>query len=290
MKKLGIFVITSFLLLGCVKNNPDPSWLEVTEWTLQNNAINVNNEGELTHDFSDAWVFVNDRFIGVFEVPFRVPLLVSGDSKITLYPTIKNNGIAATKKIYPFVEPMILQAELVQNETLTINPVTYYKDQTIISLWDFEDPANDGMDETPQSSATLFVSTDPSILGANNGNGVGQVNFDQVNNRWQATCSDQYVLPKSGAEVYVEIDYYNTLDLVTGVLAIEPGTVQNNVNVQINDQDPATIEWKKIYLDIKTIVSGSLNANAYQLTYDALLPDSLSSAQINLDNIKLVRF
>jgi hypothetical protein len=285
-----ILLFTSLLVISaCVQNNPDPSWLEVTEWTLESNAINVDNEGELTHNFTDAWVFIDNKFIGVFEVPFKVPVLVSGNSQITLYPTIRNNGISATKKIYPFAEPFIIQGDLVQNETLTINPVTRYKDNTTITLWDFEDPANDGIDETPESNATLFVSTDPMILGPNNGNGVGQVNFDATNNRWQATNSQDLIgIPQQSAEVYLEVEYYNTLQIITGVLAIEPGTVTNNVNVQINAQDANDIEWKKIYLDLKTIVSGSVNAQAFRMTYDALLPDSLASAQINLDNIKLV--
>jgi len=291
MKKFVFFLCSVLLLAGCVRNNPDPSWLEVTEWTLESNPNLINTQGELNHAITDAWVFVDSRFIGVFEVPFRVPLLESGNKEITIYPTIRNNGISATKKIYPFYEPYIIQADLVQNQTLTINPTTFYKSNCSITLWEFEDQANDGIDETSISNATLFVDNDPSILGANNGAGFGQVNFDATNNRWQATNSGPLLnLPQQGAEVYMEIDYYNTLDLVTGVVAHDNTTAQGNINVQINDQDPTDIRWKKIYCDLKTIVSGSVNANGFQISFDALLPDSLSSAQINIDNIKVVHF
>ena len=136
MKKLTLFLFVSLLFAGCVKNNPDPSWLEVNEWTLENN-ISI-TEGELVHDFSDAWVYVDDKLIGVFEVPFKIPLLLSGNSKITLYPTVRNNGISATKKIYPFVEPYIIEANLVQNQTLTINPTTKYYSQTTFRIWDLK--------------------------------------------------------------------------------------------------------------------------------------------------------
>jgi hypothetical protein len=290
MRKIAILALVATALYGCVKNNPDPAWLEVNEWTLQSNAINVTNEGELTHNFSDAWVYIDNKLIGVFEVPFRIPVLVSGESEITLYPTIKDNGISAVKRIYPFVDPYIITADLVQNQTLTINPVTQYKNNIQINLWDFEDP-NDDFEETPQSTVTAFVDNDPSILGPYNGGGYLSTSFNDTEREWQATnAGGPIVLPKQGAEVYLEVDYHNTLSLLTGVVAIETGSATNNVNVLLNPQEASEVQWKKIYIDLSTIVSGFPSASGYYMSYDAFLPDSLSNAQINLDNIKLIRF
>lgn len=290
MRKLAILALVATAFFGCVQNNPDPAWLEVTEWTLESNAINVNNEGELTHNFSDAWVYIDNKLIGVFEIPFKIPVLVSGESEITLYPTIKDNGISATKRIYPFVDPYIITANLVQNQTLTINPVTQYKNNIQINLWDFEDPNND-LEEGGNSSVTSFVDNDPAIIGANNGSGYLTANFTDLEPQWQATnAGGPVVLPKQGSEVYLEIDYHNTIGLITGVVAIEPGAATGNVNVILNPQDPNEVKWKKIYIDLSTIVSGYPSATGYYMSYDAILPDSLSSAQINLDNIKLIRF
>ena len=42
---------------------------------------------------------------GIFEVPFKIPILKSGSVSIKVYPVVKNNGISATKKIYPFLTP-----------------------------------------------------------------------------------------------------------------------------------------------------------------------------------------
>ncbi len=289
MKKLTLFLFVSLLFAGCVKNNPDPSWLEVNEWTLENN-ISI-TEGELVHDFSDAWVYVDDKLIGVFEVPFKIPLLLSGNSKITLYPTVRNNGISATKKIYPFVEPYIIEANLVQNQTLTINPTTKYYSQTTFRIWDFEDGGNIGFESTPQTTTTIFQSNDPTIIQPFNGNFFGRVNLDETSNFWQQISSNFFNdLPQGGAEVYLELNYHNTVPVVTGVLALEPTTVVSNPNVQLNGQNASEVVWKKIYIDLKTIVSGSIDANAFQLSYDAVLPDTLTSGQINLDNIKLVHF
>ena len=288
MKKLALIVFTGLLFAGCVKNNPDPAWLEVNEWTLLNNGSIT--EGELEHDFSSAWVYIDGKLIGVFEVPFKIPVLVSGNSTITLYPTIKDNGISATKKIYPFVEPYTINANLVANQTLTIDPTTQYYSECLFRIWDFEDP-NTGFTETPLSTTTIFTSNDPAIIQPTNGNQFGRVNLNETENYWQAASTQSYSdIPRGGAEVYLEVTYHNTVSVVTGVLALEPNTVVSNPNVQINGQEPSEAVWKKIYIELKTIVSGSTNANAFQLSYDAFLPDSLSTGQINLDNIKLVHF
>lgn len=291
MKKFALLALVAIVLGGCVKNNPDPSWLEVNEWTLESNSLNVSNEGILTHNFTDAWVYIDNKLIGVFEVPFKIPVLVSGNSDITLYPTIRNNGISATKKIYPFAKPFTINADLVQNETLTIDPVTSYKDNTTITLWNFDDPNNFGIDEAPGSPASMIVDFDPNVLGPDNGSGYGHVEFNATANQWQATNSVLLEnIPKQQAEVYLEIDYHNTVSLITGVVAVEPGSSTGNVNVQINAQEPAEVEWRKIYLDLKTIISGYPNSTGYYMSFDALLPDSLSTGYINIDNMKLVHF
>lgn len=292
MKKLAFLAVAAFLFSGCVKNNPDPAWLEVSEWTLENNSsISDSQEGELVHNFTDAWVYIDGELIGVFEVPFKVPVLVSGEHQIKLYPTVRNNGIASTKKIYPFVEPYIITANLVQNQTLSIDPTTMYKDNVSITLWDFEDGTNVGFDSTPESTTAIAISSDPSIIQATNGGGFGRVNMDSNNDFWQATSSQDFTdLPQSGAEVYLELDYHNTVAVVTGVLALEPSNVVSNPNVQLNSQDPSEVKWKRIYIDLKTIISGSIDANAFRMSYEAYLPDSLTTGQINLDNIKLVHF
>ncbi|XOV67899.1 MAG: hypothetical protein ACFHU9_01770 [Fluviicola sp.] len=293
MKKLALLAIVATVLSGCVKNNPDPSWLEVNEWTMESNAIGVNgDEGIITHNFTDAWVFIDNKLIGVFEVPFKIPVLVSGNSEIKLYPTIRNNGISATKKIYPFADPYIIDAELVQNQTLTIDPVTRYKDQTTITLWNFDDPNNFGVEEAPGSLASMVVDFDPQVMTSINGSGYGHVFMNDNTNQWQASTDPQTPLdlPKQQAEVYLEIDYYNTVSLITGVIAQQPGSATGNVNVQLNAQQESEVEWKKIYLDLKTIVSGYPNATGYLMSFDALKPDSLSSGYINIDNMKLVHF
>lgn len=284
MKQFVYIFIAINLLSSCVKNNPDPSWLEVKEWNLLDN-ISV-TEGELTHNFTDAWVYVDDKIIGVFEVPFKIPLLLEGNVNIKIYPAVRNNGISATKKIYPFVEVYEINSTLVKNQVLTLIPVTKYKEFTQFWIADFED-ANDKIEDDINSQVQLFTNNDPTILEW--GNYYGQVNLTTNDSLWIAYTEMDLALPK-GEEVYLEIDYYNTNSVVTGVLAISPSGVKNNPNIQLNAQDPATVKWKKIYIDLKEIVSSSTGAVNFRQSFQAILDEGDSEGTIIFDNIKVVHF
>ena len=285
MKGLLCFLVTVFLLSGCVKNNPDPVWLKITPWTLVGNPELVNVEGELSQNFSDAWVYVNDKIIGVFELPVKIPVLESGTCNIKIYPAVRNNGISSTKKMYPFVKRYELTAELIPNNTFTIDPVTMYDSNTQFWIEDFEDAAVK-INTDQYSADTMLVGTDPAIMKWNR---YGISTLNAIDSTWIAYTSEGLALPK-GQEVYLELDYYNTNSMVTGVLAIVGGVPQNNIHVRLNAQKPNEVRWKKMYIDLREIVTNSAGANTFLISLQAALDEANSEGVIVLDNIKVVHF
>jgi hypothetical protein len=96
-------------------------------------------------------------------------------------------------------------------------------------------------------------------------------------------------LPRS-AEVYLEIDYYNTNAVITGLLAISPSGVQPNPNVQLNAQSPSSVKWKKIYIDLRELVSNSSPSAYFEQSFQAELDQGDTEGVIIIDNIKVVHF
>ncbi len=292
MKQFILFVIAGLMLNSCIKNNPDPSWIEITPWTLVANANSQYPTGELTHSFTDAWVYVNDELIGVFQVSdtLKIPVLKSGAVNIKIYPAIRNNGVSATKKIYPFVERFEINTTLVQNQTLQINPVTRYSSMVRFAIEDFEDPAIKIVND-PNSATQMSQGNDPAILQW--GNFYGFVNLNQTDTTWIAYTNFESVneanLPR-GKEVYLEIDYYNTNNVVTGLLWISSTSIKNNTNYQLNDQDPSAVKWKKIYIDLKELVSNAPAGNYFEQSFQAMLDVGDTEGLIVIDNIKVVHF
>lgn len=288
MKKIIAIIAIASLFSACIKNNPDPSWLEITAWDLQ---VNINSQyptGELTESFTNAWVYINDQPVGVFELPVKLPLLEEGETKVTLFPAVINNGISATKKIYPFVESYITTVTLTKNGTTVVNPTTRYISYTRFWIEDFEE-ASIKITDDGNSLAMIGTSGDPSIIQPFNNTRFGRISLNSSENKWVG-FTDDVVLPKSG-EVYLEIDYHNTNSLLTGVLAIGPtiGVVENP-NIQLNAQNASEVKWKKIYIDLKEILTNSQSAEYFKISFQSILDEGLTTGEVNIDNVKLVYF
>lgn len=278
------------LLFGCVKNNPLPVYIEIDSWELNSNGITTgeNYPGELTQNLTDAWVYVDEKFVGVFELPCKIPLLAEGNKRIVIYPTIRNNGISSTKKIYPFLEPFEVYKDFTPGSTIQITPNTRYYTTTKFWIEDFESATvKIETNETTSTAALIRESLSTiSISGS-----YGKIGLNTTENSWTG-YTEGISLPKSGKEVYLEIDYHNTNSLLTGVRAIDEDavTTTDNPNIALNAQDASTVKWKKIYIDLKEIVNYSALADKFKQYLVADLKDGSTSETIYIDNIKVVYF
>ena len=283
---LLLIFISVLLFQGCIKNNPDPSWIEISKWTVQTNPNPSVNLGDMSlSNFTDAWVMIDGKLIGVFELPVKIPVLISGNAKIEIYPAVKNNGISATKKIYPYMDPYEMDVELVQNQTVSLSPVTQYNSFTKAYIEDFEDLI-DKIEDAPNQSNSLVIGSDPAI---SNSDAYGWVHLDEANPTWTGYTNFPLNLPR-GAEVYLEIDYRNTSALVTGLISISSEGTKNNPNIQLNAQEPGSDVWKKIYIDLREIISASPSDAYFEISLQCDLPAGLTEADIYIDNIRVVHF
>lgn len=282
-----VFALLVLLVSGCVKNNPDPAWITINQWTLNANPNLSGAEGELTQNFSEAWVYINDECVGVFELPVKIPILKTGSVNVKVYPGIKDNGISGTKRIYPFCNVFQQTIDLEANQTVSINPVTSYVSSTNFIIEDFEG-ANVMLENDPNTSmANYFISNQN--LQSFNGNAYAKVNLNAMDSIWIAyTTFGSY--HSKGKEVYLEIDYYTTNRIVTGLIAISPSGIKKNTNIQLNKSTPETVKWKKIYISLKELI-GASDANAYfDHSFEAFKESGMANTEIRIDNVKVVYF
>jgi len=281
-----VFIVLP-LLFSCVKNNPDPSWLRVNDWDLVANIALSGEEGELTEKITNAKVYVNDELIGIFETPFRIPLLSSGESVIRLDPVVINNGISATKKVYPFTNFYQETVTLVQNDTVVISPVTSYKSNANFWIEDFED-INISIENDPNTSLANLILSNES-LNAFNGNYYGKVMLNETDSTWVAYTLEQLPIPK-GVDSYLEIDYYNTNDVYQGLIYLSPSGIQDNVNIRLNAQATESVVWKKMYIELRELVTASPIQSTFLQSFQANLDVDNIDGVICLDNIKVIWF
>ena len=281
-----LFGFALVILTSCVKNNPKPAWIKIEKWQLEANPLLSGAEGELYNNFSDAWVYVDNKIVGVFELPIKLPILLEGNKEIVIFPAIRNNGIAKAKKIYPFVESFKVTVNLVKGETINLTPVTRYSSLTKFTFVEDFESASIKFTTDPNSNASIsqVAHTDPGRTGY-----CGHVALNQVDSLWTGVTHDAMELPKQGAEVYFEIEYKNTNDVLTGVLAVTlPGTIKTHPYIRLNKQSNPV--WKKTYIDLKEIVSYSTDADYFEQFLQMVVDPSATSTDVYIDNIKVIHF
>ena len=170
---------------------------------------------------------------------------------------------------------MLISAKVLQWEWIGIH----------LQFWieDFEN-ATFQLNEGNPSLASLIVETN-----ANNTNRYGRVYLNEIQNTWSAYTTQELAFPL-GSDVYLEVDYYNTNNLVTGLIAVKPnGSTENNINIQMNQQSAESVVWKKIYIDLKELV-GLSGGTGFLQSFQAALDDGDSEGLILIDNIKVVHY
>jgi hypothetical protein len=290
MKYLYFFVLLSFGLSSCVKNNALPVFLEINNWTLNSNgAIDENDPKALTHNFSDVWIYVDGKNIGVFELPCKIPVLASGTCKVILFPAIKNNGQASTKKVYPFAESFETTIDLIEGETYTFNPTTKYLPNTKFWIEDFENSSIKIVKDASVSNQNLDLEVENNSADWPWGK-YGHLSLTSSDSLWVGRQDLAWPLPKSGAEVYLEFDYKNTNSILTGMLEYQLGGNVVDHGGYTAGQQGTNVKWKKIYIDLKDVASNTPNGYAYRQYLRVLLDPGISSSEVYIDNIKVVHF
>lgn len=285
MMRVLLYVVLLGLLTACIKNNPNPSWIEVNPFVLESNPALSGAEGQLSQDFRDVWLYVDDQMVGCFQTPFKIPILKDGNVNIKLYPAIRNNGIATDKKIYPFMNVYEINAELIKDQTLTINPKTSYVNNANFWIEDFEDASIKLQDDPNTSVASLFVSSDN--LTPFNGFNYGKVVLNAIDSVWVANTTEQLAIAKN-KPCFMEVDYYNTNRFVQGFLALNTNGSFYQDNAGFNLQALNTIKWKKMYIELTELIGNSANGSNFIQTFKANLEEGQAETFICIDNIKII--
>lgn len=245
---------------------------------------NYGIEGTDQQDFKNIHVYIGGESMGTYEIPCNIPILKSGEQTIEIFPGITENGIAETGTSYPFIKKYSTTINLIPDSIIEIIPVYEYYDECVFWHEDFEDPA-------------IKFETDPSVGSGwnltNNPNEVFEKNYsakvtlDDNNDRFRVVSEDLTNLPGGGAEVFMEVHYKNENSVLMGLIAGNGGGENTYPMVILNSQGDSP-EWKKMYINLKNYISDEPNATYFNVFFDGILDTAGTSADILIDNIKIV--
>ncbi len=280
---ISVFIFIVFFS-SCDKFDSDqkiPAYIQIDSIFLTDNPALV--EGSLSNSITDAWVYIDDQLLGIYEMPATFPVLEEGIVKVTVMAGIKLNGIAATRVPYPFYEQVIIKSvKLVPDSITKLNISTSYIDDTEfawIEAFEFENisldttgKSNVGINETPSGSPLTFEGFHSGIV---------ELNEDSF---FECATFEAYILPQLGHPVFLELNYKTSNVFTIGVFEQTVSQIIQTPIININTSE----DWKKIYVNFTPTVSASVNALDFKIFIGAILDDGLNDSQILLDNIKLV--
>lgn len=292
-KSTGVFFLLMILLYSsCDTIFPEaeiPSYVSIDTIHLSINDPVV--QGSASHKITDAWVFVNDDLQGVYELPVIFPVLKDGKQSLKIFAGIKDNGIAATRVQYPFFQFFSDNSFVFSKDEITpVNPSVSYT-SSVKFLWneDFEDPGIT-IDSVYPSFLKINRLTDPAQVFE--GNGCGYVYLSGAEYIYKGASNTAFDLPKAGAAVYMELNYKTTANFNVTVFSNNPSGIAEDAVLTITPTNKSGMaEWNKIYVNLSPVVSANPSANGYKIAfYSNLSEQGLTSAEIFLDNIKLLCF
>jgi hypothetical protein len=275
-----ILLVTTY---SCEKFSGDqsiPAYISIDSIYL---TTDYYTQGTASQRITDAWVYVDDEFLGAFQLPARFPVLKSGNHQLKIWPGIKKNGIAATRVVYEFYNPITKQINLAEDSTTKIGVVKTTYQSTTLFEWkeDFEGVSL-SLDTTKGSSAYI-QRTSPGSPLTFEGNHSGMVVLDSIHDFFECTTHSEYPIPY--APVFLELNFNTSNTLTVGVFTYGNTTLYQTPIIYLS---PTNGQWKKTYIDLSTTLFAYSGMITYRIYFSALKDPGVKQSTILFDNFKAV--
>ncbi|HKL03159.1 MAG TPA: hypothetical protein VJ911_05765 [Cryomorphaceae bacterium] len=274
-----------FLFAGCDifdKDEEIPSFLYIEKADVTTNSA---TQGANTHEIVDATVFANSIFVGTFELPATVPILESGDTRISIGAGIKNNGISTNRVIYPFYEINRRNLTLVPDAVTPISAdstvtFTYFDTGINYFIEGFEDLGNT-LEAFPENNVSFNVIDSPPE-DVSRGQSL-KIDLTSENNVFYAATTWSLTNLPTGINMYMEIDYKGNHPVDIGIITRD----SPNNKIFAGGINP-TDEWTKVYLELTDEISEQITNNVYDIFLESRIEPGQQNRTIYIDNIKFL--
>ena len=279
---LSILIISCSILVfqACKKNKEAiPAYIHIDKISLK---ITNSAQGSGSEKISDAWVYIDEKLIGCFELPITFPVLYEGKHQIKVKAGIKVNGIAASRAPYAFYSEYAAQIDLKPTEILNLEPVVTYTSFSRFAFMENFDGVGIILNATSLTADTMKQTFDKNLVFEGRGSGIAHLNSKKSS--FQCVSNTAYVLPGAGAPVYLEFDYKCNQTFTVGIYAY---TNTGLVTIPILGLNP-TDAWNKMYAYLTPGLSGITGVKDYVIYFAMFNNEGREDIELLLDNIKLV--
>ena len=260
---------------GCGKENPVPAFLHIPAFSLTTKS----GEGSAAHKITDAWVYVDGQINGVFQLPITLPVVELGQHEISVFAGVRNNGTRSNPVIYPFYNGFITKLELKVGKIDTLRPITTYISNSQFKILEDFEFSNIFRIDRDNNSTIRFTNVENGFEGKS-----GQIILTKSNPTMEKATSLKTQLSEAAQNIYLEMHYKTDAFLSVGLVGSDNlGDIATYKIVLFPNK-----EWNKTYINL-TNEAKDLKKKDFQIVLKSSLPDSLSTASIMIDNVKLIQ-
>lgn len=281
IRTLSLFTL-SIVLAGCRKTESVPAYLEIDAVTVSATDEQGGNSSKIT----EVWVTVDERSLGVWQLPARIPVLAEGVRNIGVTGGIQRNGSFDDRLRYPYYTIWNGTAELKSGATVTVNPVVQYQPS---SIWfeRFNDAGSQLVANAGSDTTLLLISPGDRPEAVFDGSQCGGFVLDALNDRL-ALQTEQNFAGASGP-VYLEMDYSTDIALTIGFTYESEGVTEYEAwVVLVPTASVGSISWNKVYVDLSSLFN-TPGITGRDIYIGAQLSGGRTSAAGYFDNLKIVR-
>ncbi|HBN06583.1 MAG TPA: hypothetical protein DD434_12460 [Bacteroidales bacterium] len=287
--------VFSIFIVSCNEFEGDqetPSFIYIKGFNMvENPAIaQSSTDGFQTSAITDAWVFVDNIYIGTYSLPCKVPILKKGNHKIEIKPGIKLNGISLTRSDYPFYTTYINTINLREAETDTIETmdISYRDDWSVFAISEL-------FENSFLSFKTEGLLQDTNRLIKCN-------NTDTV--EWGTYCGAMYlganettyrvisdsIYCNNKSTVVMEIDYWCNIPFGIGMSGKASSAAQTQYLNVMTLNPNAGKGWQKVYIVLGKVWSQLSYPEYFRVFLTPFKKDGVQNGWVYVDNIKIIHY
>ncbi len=278
------FIFTLFFLcfISCDKDDQKaivPAYLIIDDINVK---INSSVEGSSSDQITDAWVFVNSVLIGSFELPAVIPVQRTGNVNIKISAGVFISGMSNNRTRYPFYDFYELDTTLVPDQEYRLEPVVEYKSIAVFDTpWSGENFESGINFEYNDNSQTNFIRNSTSDVFEGTSSGLARL--EQGETFFEAFTPTFHQIPRNGSDIYLEMNYKCTHDVVVSVYADN-----KSIQIPVINLRPKS-SWNKIYIQLDEVINSLPSAINFNIAIGYTKPSD-QIGELDVDNVKLVHF
>ena len=291
MKRILILIIAAVIVMSsCKEKDPlegVPAYIRVDEAFID---ITDPAQGSALHNISDCWLSVDGNTIGIFEIPFEVPVLARGNVHVDIEPGIKTSGLDADRDVYTMLTNYYVDTVLTPDATMVLTPHYSYRQGVNFILVESFDQLGSKFEKADSSTYDFAVTRDGALEGYSM---KIEIPHDDYSGHFECRTSNVYPISENGV-TFLEMSYKCNDYFNFGMFGVvESATATSGVRENVITLYPTNGKWKRIYLNLNYAVTNSnSNCGQFQPFYTAIRIDTLSpvgqNSEIFIDNIKLL--